>query len=262
MGGVIFAAVAPSLFGAMGLDPYQALGWALAGGALLAWIASRDLWRLSRPAPPALSLGALHAAGGSLLLLLALANALPVALTSTLFLFFVEDRLALGDKAGLFLVIFFAAAGASAPLWSAAAARIGARPVLVTAMSLSVAAFIGAAFLPPGQAWGFALICLASGAALGADMALLPALFSSLLSARGLPTGQAFGLWAFVSKSALALAAAGALPFLDLAGYRPGDANTPQALAALNFAYAVLPCLLKILVIALVLKLPRKVIAT
>jgi Na+/melibiose symporter-like transporter len=262
MAGVILAAVAPSLFAAVGLDPYRALGWTLAGCALLVWAASRDLWRLSRPAPSTLSLSALHAAGGSRLLLLALANALPVALTSTLFLFFVEDRLALGGKAGVFLVLFFAAAGITAPIWSSAATRFGVRPVLVTAMLLSVAAFIGAAFLPAGQAQGFALICLASGAALGADMALLPALFSGLLSARGLPTGQAFGLWAFVSKSALALAAVVALPFLDLVGYRPGASNTAEALAALNFAYAVLPCLLKLIVITLVLKLPEKVIAT
>jgi Na+/melibiose symporter-like transporter len=262
VGGVVVAALAPTLFGAMGFDSYRSFGWFIAATAFLVWLVTRDLWSVTRPAPPQLSLRALHAAGGGFLLLLALANALPVALTSTLFLFFVDDRLQMPNLAGLFLVLFFAAAGLTAPLWSSLAARNGARRVLLPAMSLSVAAFLGAATLTEGSVVTFAVICLASGAALGADMVILPALFSGRLSAAGLPTGQAFGIWAFVSKSALALAAMAVLPYLEVAGYRPGGMNSPEALAALTFAYAILPCLLKLVVIAMVFRLPEEAHST
>jgi Na+/melibiose symporter-like transporter len=260
--GVVLSAAAPSLLAAAGLDAYRAFGLLLAAAAVLVWAATRDLWRLPRAVSPGPGLARLHAAGATPLLLLALVNALPVALTSTLFLFFVEDRLALAGSAGLFLILFFASAGLSAPLWARAAGRHGARAILLAGMSLSVAAFIGAAGIPAGGAAAFAVICIASGAALGADMVVLPALFSARLSAAALPSGQAFGLWAFVSKAALALAAITALPFLEARGYRPGGPNPPEALAALTFAYALLPCLLKLAAIALVVRLPERAIKT
>lgn len=258
VGGVVVAVLAPTVFAALGLDPFASFGWFIAAATVLVWFLTRDLWSFGRAVPPRLSLRALDAAGGSYLLVLALANALPVALTSTLFVFFVEDRLQLAELQGLFLLLFFASAGLSAPFWSSLAARHGARPVLLLAMSISVASFLGAAALTEGDALPFAVICMASGLALGADMVILPALFSGVLSAAGLPTGQAFGIWAFVSKSALALAAVLALPYLERAGYRPGQANDADALAALNFSYAILPCLLKLVVIAMVFRLPAK----
>ncbi|MDH5799110.1 MAG: MFS transporter, partial [Paracoccaceae bacterium] len=161
--GVILAAVSPSILAQFGFDPYRGFGLFLAAFCFLAWVSTRDLWSVTRISATQLRLSQLHSAGGTFLLVLALANALPVALTSTLFLFFVEDRLGLPEQAGLFLILFFAAAGLSAPLWSAAAKRFGARRVLLPAMVLSIIAFIGAASLPAEAAIGFSLICVASG---------------------------------------------------------------------------------------------------
>ena len=50
----------------------------------------------------------------------------------------------------------------------------------------------------------------------------------------------------------LALAAGLALPVLEALGYAPG-AHDATALTALAFAYAVLPCLLKLVAAALLL---------
>ncbi len=262
--GVVIAAVAPAVLSKMvGAElSYKAFGWFLAAFAIFTWAMTRSLWTTRRIPTQPLTPGALRDAGGTFLLVLALANALPVALTSTLFLFFVEDRLALPDLAGLFLIIFFVAAGLSAPLWSLLVRRHGPRKVLLPAMALSIAGFVGAAFLPAGAALEFTVICIVSGAALGADMVILPALFAKALSQSGLPTGQAFGIWAFVSKLALALAAITALPYLEFAGYVPGSANSAAALGALNFAYAVLPCLMKLIVIAMVFRLPPTTVPT
>lgn len=256
--GVILAAAAPSALTALvgAGRAYPVFGALLAALALVTWAATRPLWGPTRIAVQPLSLASLRSSGAGRLLVLALLNATPVALTSTLFLFFVEDRIGHASLAGPFLILFFAAAGASAPAWAALARRIGPRPSLIAGMSLAVLAFSGAATLGVGDVVAFGLISAVSGAALGADMVILPAMFAAALDRAGLPAGQAFGLWALVSKLALAAAAALALPLLEFRGYVPGGPNTDAALATLGFAYAVLPCILKLAVIAFVIVLP------
>lgn len=256
--GIVLAAAAPGVLAAIygEAGAYRAFGLGLGGLCLAVWAATRGLWRLDRGGVEPLSLAALRRAGSVNLLVLGFLNAMPVALTSTLFLFFVEDRLEAPELAGGFLVLFFAAAGLSAPVWARLVGVLGPRPVLLSGMGLAVLAFAGTALLQPGALWAFAAICLASGAALGADMVILPALFARSLAEARLPAGQAFGLWALASKLALAGAAAIALPLLEMRGYAPGQANPDAALAALTFAYAVLPCLLKLGVIAYVLVIP------
>ena len=112
------------------------------------------------------------------LLLIALVNAAPVAVSSTLFLFFVESRLAAPGWEGPLLLIFFLSAALAAPLWSRETERWGARRVLLGAMVMAIAAFGWAALLGAGDARNFAVVCALSGAAVGADMTLLPAIFA------------------------------------------------------------------------------------
>jgi len=186
------------------------------------------------------------------LLAIAFLNAAPLAVTSTLFLFFVESRLGLPGWEGPLLVVFFVAAAAAVPGWARLSARFGPRRVLMAGMTLSVAAFAFALALGPGDLLPFALICLASGAALGADMTLLPALFAARLEQIAPEAAQGFGLWSFVTKATLALAAATVLPALGLAGFVAGvPANPAGALLLLTLLYAGLPCALKLLALAL-----------
>ena len=56
--------------------------------------------------------------------------------------------------------------------------------------------------------------------------------------------GAYFGVWNFVAKLNLAVAAGLALPLLDWLGYRPGGDG---GLAALTFTYALLPLGFKVL---------------
>lgn len=173
-------------------------------------------------------------------------NALPVAVTSTLFLFFVEDRLQAPDAAGWLLALYFLTAAASVPLWSRLTRRIGKRRALMTALMLAIGAFIWAWGLGAGEVTSFAVICALSGIAVGGDVAILPSLLADALVDAPQIRSLAFGVWNFLTKLTLALAAGVALPLLDVAGYRPGATNTREALATLAFAYALLPCLLKI----------------
>lgn len=260
LSGVIFAAIAPAVLVALGAagQGYAAFGLVLGVFALFTAAATRPVWRRPAVTGQPLSAMALAQAGALRLLTLAVLNSLPVALTSTLFLFFVEDHLQLAGYAGPLLVLFFLCAGLSVPLWARLSQRIGAKQTLLIAMPLAIASFAGAAALGPGSLPGFALICAVSGATLGADMVLLPAMFSIALTRAGLNASAAFGIWSFAGKLALALAAALALPLLQQQGFRPGADNSPQALRALALSYAVLPCILKTAAFAFALTLPSE----
>ena len=171
---------------------------------------------------------------------------------STLFLFFVESRLSAPGWEGPLLVLFFLAAAASAPIWGALARRFGARPVLLAAMALAVISFGFTLMLGAGDTVPFALICIASGATIGADLTLLPAMFARRMAAIAPNAGQGFGLWSLVSKFTLALAAAVLLPLLEWTGFRAGSEAQPEAaLTMLTVLYALVPSLLKLVAIAL-----------
>ena len=253
--GVIFAAVGPVVLD----DGFRTFGWSLAGLILCAYLATRTLW--DRPVAPPIpfDIGKLFAAGGGWLLLLAVVNSLPVAITSTLFLFFVEDRLMLPNWSGGLLILFFAASGLAIPVWSRLARHFGARPVLLTAMLMSVAAFVGTTFLDAGDTIPFAIICIASGAAVGAELVILPAVFASLLGRAGIATGQSFGLWSFATKLSLPLAAVLVLPALDQVGFVPAGDNSALALDRLTLLYAVIPCALKVIAALTLIAMPKHV---
>jgi len=171
------------------------------------------------------------------------------AIPATLVLFFVQDLLQAGPAMEpLFLGGYFLSAALSIPVWLALVKRIGLARAWLGGMALSVMVFVWATQLGTGQTTAFTLICLLSGLALGADLALPGALLAGVIQRSG-ESGQSegayFGCWNFATKLNLALAAGLALPVLGLFGYAPG-VRDPQALSALLVAYCVLPCLLKL----------------
>ncbi len=253
--GVCAAAVAPVVLGFTGA-PFAWFAAGFAALALLAVLTMRREWSARAAAPQTGFRAILRDAVARRLLLIALFNAAPVAVTSTLFLFFVESRLSAAGWEGPLLLLFFLAAAASAPGWSRAAQALGAKPVLLAGMALSILAFGFAATLGAGDIAAFAAICLASGAALGADMTLLPAIFAGRMARLSDAGGQAFGMWSFVSKLTLALAAVTLLPALQASGFRPGSAAPDEALLMLSVLYALVPCGLKAVAIVLLALTP------
>ncbi|MFW5654591.1 MAG: MFS transporter [Roseicyclus sp.] len=258
--GVCAAAVAPTLLVGTGAE-YAWFAAGFAGLCLVAALLMRGQWGRGE-AGAATGFRTILADGVTRrLLLIALLNAAPVAVSSTLFLFYVGSVLDAPGWEGPLLVLFFLAAAGSAPLWSRLAARFGERPVLLSAMALAIASFSVVLTLGPGDTLAFSLVCLVSGAALGADFAILPALFSRRMEVVAPEAGAAFGLWAFVQKAALALAAAVLLPALDAAGFdaAAGARNGQAALDLLTMLYALVPCVLKLGAMALlaVTPLPR-----
>ena len=191
------------------------------------------------------------------LLFLALVNSSPVALSSTLFLFFVESRLNAPDWAGIFLILFFLAAALATPFWTKLADVHGVFKILKISMLLSIISFFGATFLAEGDGLIFSVICLLSGATVGADLALLPVIFARQIENSSIIPDLGFSLWNFVSKATLAFAAVISLPLLELVGFNSSGPNSENALLALTFGYAVLPCILKCISIFLLFKIMR-----
>ncbi|WP_332848757.1 MFS transporter [Massilia sp. S19_KUP03_FR1] len=169
-------------------------------------------------------------------------NALSVAIPATLALFYIADQLGAPQLSGMFLACYFGAAACGLPAWTALARKWGPLRCWRLGMLLSVAGFCGAAVLGNGDLIPYAVVCLAAGAALGADLALPPVLLAQVLGER---LGAGFGLFTLVGKLALALAGL-TLPLLAWLDYRPGQGGG----SALVVAYAVLPCLFKLLAMA------------
>lgn len=241
--GVVAASLLPSVMGFGVTAAVLAAGLAL--GLALLRFAPRPPVSNAAPAPLAL---AWRVPEFRRLLAVFLLNGIAAAVPATLLLFFIDDRLRLPESQGLFLASYFVAAVVSLPVWLRVIARLGQPRAWALGMGLAVAAFAWAAALGEGDRLGFLAVCLASGAALGADLAIPGALLAGVIARAGL-AGQAegafFGWWNAANKLNLALAAGLALPLLQALGYAPGQRD-PQALQALTIAYCLLPCALKL----------------
>ncbi|MBV7430656.1 MULTISPECIES: MFS transporter [unclassified Acidovorax] len=269
LAGVVLASVLPALLGL----PVMLGVFAMA--LLLGW------WAWTRaPRPPAHAGGA--AAGGyrpsrhaSLwrpwgrpafrrLLAVFMLNGIASAIPATLVLFFIQDRLqAPPAQEPLFLAAYFVCAALSIPLWLRAVARWGLARTWLAGMLLAVAVFVWAAFVGVGDVLPFLAVCALSGVALGTDLALPGALLAGVIAAEGdsgQHEGAYFGWWNLATKLNLALAAGLALPLLGWLGYTPGTRGD-GGLQTLGIAYAVLPCVLKLMaaaaLYALLLRRPR-----
>ncbi len=245
LAGICLAATAPTLLGSVLGAAFAHAGYA-AAFCLFAFFALGRMhgrWLSSgRSVPDSSFAEALRVPGVVPILAFGFVNALPTAVTSTLFLFFVSDILNAEAHAGPMLLVFFSAAAAAAPLWARLAGRLGRKAALATGMVLSVPVFFWAWTLGSGDIRAFYAIAAASGAALGADMTLAPAMLAARVERGG---GRVFALWTFLQKTALAVAAGATLPMLALAGYEPGTSGR-AGLASLATAYALVPCVLKL----------------
>ncbi|MHB1430266.1 MAG: MFS transporter [Rhodocyclaceae bacterium] len=250
--GVVLAAALPGLLSSNMAEGIARLAWILPPLLLVAAlitfmkVGAGSTARRTEPLWPSLRMVFAQQAFRRLLAVF-VANGIAAALPATLFLFFVADVLQAESYSGALLALYFVAGAASLPLWVSLAARLGRVAAWLLAMLLAIVAFGGAGLLGAGDLGWFAAICIASGLALGADLAL-PAAIAADLGERQGRAGACFGVWNFVAKLNLALAAGLALPLLALLGYAPG---TPEGLPALSFAYALLPLLFKAVAAAL-----------
>ena len=248
LAGVILAAALPGLLAPTPTAGVRLLAWVLPVLLLVAIVGAFSRLGSGRPSASLSPQGgrvrdALADPAFRRLLLVFLANGIAAAIPATLFLFYVEDVLHAASAAPGLLVLYFACAALSLPLWLRVVARHGRVVAWFGAMLLALAAFAAALLLGPGDVLAFGAVCALTGIALGADLSLPAAIAADLGERRG-QAGACFGLWNFVAKLNLALAAGLALPLLGLLGYTPGQAGVPTALI---IAYAGLSLVFKTL---------------
>jgi Na+/melibiose symporter-like transporter len=251
LAGVLLASVLPSLAGLAATTVVFAL--LLAAAAFSLRHAARPAPHVVAPAPGGVARGPWSHPAFRRLLAIFVTNGIAAAVPATLVLFFIRDRLQAPALEPVFLAAYFAAGAVAIPLWVRVVARVGLARAWLAGMLLSTLAFASAAWLQAGDVIAYAAICVASGFALGADLALPGALLAGVIQRAGQAgraEGAYFGWWNFATKLNLALAAGLALPLLQAFGYAPGTRD-PQALDALTWAYCALPCALKLIAAAL-----------
>ncbi len=180
----------------------------------------------------------------SWIFLLYFVNALAPSVTSTLFLFYTADILQRPDMSGVLLGGYFMSAIAFMPMWLRLADYLGKRMCLLLSFSLALGSFVLTLMLGAGDVAQFFLICVVSGAALGGDLVVLPSLLSDALDVNDPNGALEFGIWNFISKFTLALAAGITLPLL-------GNASAADYSQVLHMSYAVIPCFFKLMALAI-----------
>ena len=191
-----------------------------------------------------------------------LINGLANGLPATLFLLFVAERLQLVAAGGVFLIIYFSAGLVGIPLWLWLAGRTSKHRSWSIAMLTACAAFILAPILPAGSFTGFALICIVTGLAVGADLALPASLQADVIDLDTAASGEQrsasyLAVWGLATKLALALAVGLAFPTLAAFGFDPGSGQrSDTGLLVLALLYAGLPVALKLSAIALMWNFP------
>lgn len=188
------------------------------------------------------SLGRLQTA----FMLNSLANALP----ATLFLFFVELVLEEASQTGLLLLLYFISGIVGLPFWTLLAKKIGKRKSWSASMLLASVAFIFVLFLESGDIVFFAIISFVSGLSLGADMALPSSIQADMVQKiedhDTSYAGVLFGIWAMLTKFALAFAVGIGFVALGAVGFDP-NVPTPIAMSTLTMLYGGLPVMFKMM---------------
>ena len=254
--GVVLASLLPVLFAALFDNGSHWLVFSVVFVALLL----PGVWLLLRHAPspqqvrtaPSPLLAPLRHQPFRRLAMLFLLNGLAVAIAATLSLFYIADVLKLESYSGLLLALYFVSGACSLPLWLRLARRLGKTRTWMVGSVVAVLGFVWAVQLGPGDLLPYAIICLLSGAALGADLALPAAIAADIIPKRDRGrTASYFGIWSLINKGVLALAAGLGLPLLAGFGYQPGQSD---GLTALAVFYAGVPCLIKLLSAALLMR--------
>jgi len=171
------------------------------------------------------------------------------SLPAVLILFFVRDYLNAESYTGLFLFLYFISGAALMQLWFVLSKKLDKYRAWLVSIVLSIAVFIWVVLLQPGDIVSYSVICILSGFALGADLALPTSIIADRINASNAETRatQYYGVMAFIPKLALALASGCAFLILDEVGFIAGGKNTKETLLSLLLLYGLVPCVVKCL---------------
>jgi Na+/melibiose symporter-like transporter len=244
---------------------WLAVGFGAPAIALLLWRVGEPARREAPPiaattASPALSEWRSILANKPFLRLMAgwFVNGLANGLPAVMFPLYLEYALeADAVERGVLIMTYFLAGVLAIPGWVALSRRYGKHRVWCWAMLLACVAFVWVPLLDARALGAFFVICVVTGMAFGADLALPPAMQADVIDLDSMRTGRQraglfFALWSMSTKLALAGAVGIAFPILSAFGFQTGGANTGGAILVLTVIYAFAPTVLKIAAIAIV----------
>ncbi len=188
-----------------------------------------------------------------------LANGLPAAL----FLLVIAQVLHAAAASGPILLVYFAAAILSVPLWQLLARARSKHLAWTIAMAMSGIAFI---FVPiirhlPSALVLFGVISVFTGAGLGADFTIPPAIQADVVDVDEAASGeQRAGLYfaaaTMAQKAGNSLAPGIGFAVLQAFGFSTRGHNSAMAIGALLVMYCVIPATLKIIAALLMWHFP------
>lgn len=183
-------------------------------------------------------------------LLATIASSIP----ATLIIFYVRDYLQAESLLGMFLLLYFLSGAVAMPMWNAIARNFSTILSWWLSMILACLTFVWAFALSPGDIVGYSIVCIMSGVAVGANLALPSAIAADILAEKThqRAASRYYSLMALLAKSSLALATGIALPLLGLSGYQPGEITSGYLMP---IAYALVPCGIQVLAIGVLWRL-------
>ncbi|MDJ0833648.1 MAG: MFS transporter [Gammaproteobacteria bacterium] len=259
--GLLVASITPPIL-LMSFEPQQAYALLTYGFfplivlcllVFLAWIKSVELGKPEREVPIPFK-EVFHGSRVRLFFLGYFLSSVAAAIPGTLIIFYVRDYLQAESYLGLFLLIYFLSGAAALPLWIKLAKHTSTLKSWWISMVLAVLTFIWAFTLNAGDIVGYAIVCLTSGIAVGANLAMPSAIAANILSDKDhhRAASRYYSLMAFIAKGSLAMATGIALPLLGLSGYQPGEITSG---ALMPTAYALVPCIIQIFAILILWRL-------
>jgi Na+/melibiose symporter-like transporter len=182
-----------------------------------------------------------------------LASSIPAILV----IFFVRDYLQAPVYIGLFLSLYFLSGAFGMVIWSRLSQKWDNKlKAWLLAMVLAVLSFIWVLLLNQGDLVAYALICIISGFAFGAELSLPPSILADhiAMQKREKESGFLYSQLTLLTKLSLAGATAVVFPILDSSGFKPADVNDKSSLSVLVICYGLVPCLIKLFSIGFLIR--------
>jgi Na+/melibiose symporter-like transporter len=170
------------------------------------------------------------------------------SIRGSLFVFFISAYMGRPDlAAGLFLLQFIFGVFAG-PIWLKIGYRLGKHRTVVTGELVQVAINLGLLFVVRGDLSLLIALTVAQGLAQGSGNLMLRAIVADVADKQRLETGEErtglfFSVFSLAGKAGPAVAIGVALPLVAALGFQPGKPNSPQALEALKWVFALGPAL-------------------
>jgi GPH family glycoside/pentoside/hexuronide:cation symporter len=149
---------------------------------------------------------------------------------------------------------------AGIPLWIRLSQHFGKARVWAVALAAKVAAFLGIAFVGPGDWLPIGVLTLVFGFTTGASVVLGPSLKADIVDLDEAETGERkegtfFAAWNLAIKGAIGVSIALSGFVLSATGFRPNVAQSEDALLGIRMLVSFLPLASHVLAIALLARL-------